>query len=88
MTLSNWIGLVAMAVIVIVGLLIWLWFRRKWTRIDGFEFVWITDGQGWHTARNNLEETFDVMEHVYCIADLENGVLERLFYDRGKVGSR
>jgi type II restriction enzyme len=48
-------------------------------QIDGFEFVWFTDGQGWQSARNNLEETFDVMEHVYCIADLDDGLMERLF---------
>lgn len=46
--------------------------------IDGFEFVWFTDGQGWTSARHNLEETFDVMEHIYSIDDLENGVIETL----------
>lgn len=48
-------------------------------QINGFEFVWFTDGQGWQSARNNLEETFDVMEHIYNIADLDNGIMERLF---------
>ena len=28
--------------------------------IDGFTFVWFTDGKGWTSARHNLEETFDV----------------------------
>lgn len=46
--------------------------------IDGFEFVWFTDGKGWVSARNNLEETFDVMEHIYCIRDLENGIIKEL----------
>ena len=46
--------------------------------IDGFEFVWFTDGSGWKTAKNNLEETFDVMEHIYSIDDLENGVISTL----------
>ena len=40
--------------------------------IDGFDFIWITDGQGWTSARNNLEETFDVGELVYNLDDLEN----------------
>ena len=48
------------------------------TTIDDFEFVWFTDGQGWISARHNLEETFDVMEHIYSIYDLENGVISRL----------
>ncbi|MGN0824721.1 MAG: type II restriction endonuclease [Candidatus Coproplasma sp.] len=47
--------------------------------IDGFAFVWFTDGQGWHSARHNLEETFDVLDNMYCIADLENGIIEKLF---------
>ena len=46
--------------------------------IDGFEFVWFTDGSGWNTAKNNLEETIDVMEHIYSIDDLENGVITTL----------
>jgi len=48
-------------------------------RIDGFGFVWFTDGKGWNNARNNLEETFGVMEHIYCIADLEDGIMRRIF---------
>jgi type II restriction enzyme len=48
-------------------------------QINGFAFVWFTDGHGWKYARNNLEETFDVMENIYNIADLENGVMERIF---------
>lgn len=47
--------------------------------INGFDFVWFTDGQGWKSARHNLEETFDVMEHIYSIADLENSIMERIF---------
>ena len=47
--------------------------------IDGFVFVWFTDGQGWKSAKHNLEETFDVLDNIYCIADLENGIVEKLF---------
>lgn len=46
--------------------------------IDGFTFVWFTDGNGWTSARRNLEETFDVMEHIYSIDDLENGIIKKL----------
>lgn len=49
--------------------------------IQGFAFVWFTDGKGWYSARHNLEETFDVMDNIYCIAELESGVVERLFKD-------
>lgn len=47
--------------------------------INDFTFVWFTDGNGWKSARHNLEETFEVMEHIYNIADLENGVIDRIF---------
>lgn len=46
--------------------------------IDGFTFMWITDGRGWKSAKNNLEEVFDILETIYCINDLENGVLKNL----------
>ncbi len=46
--------------------------------IDGFEFVWFTDGKGWMSAKNNLEETFDVMDYLYNINDLKRGVLKNL----------
>lgn len=47
--------------------------------IDGFTFVWFIDGKGWTSARNNLEETFDVMQHIYNIKDLEDGVISEVF---------
>ena len=47
--------------------------------IDGFTFVWFTDGKGWKNARHNLEETFDVMEHIYNINDMENGAISEVF---------
>ncbi|MGM9983222.1 MAG: type II restriction endonuclease [Fibrobacter intestinalis] len=47
--------------------------------IPDFEFVWFTDGLGWASARNNLEETFDVLEHIYCIQDMENQVMRDVF---------
>ena len=45
--------------------------------IDGFKFAWFTDGKGWNSARNNLEETFDVLDDVDNINDLESGVIGR-----------
>lgn len=47
--------------------------------INGFTFVWFTDGAGWNYARRNLEETFDVLDTIYNIADLENGVAQKIF---------
>lgn len=47
--------------------------------INGVTFIWFTDGCGWNSARNNLEETFDVLDTVYNIQDLEGGILQRLY---------
>lgn len=46
--------------------------------LDNFKFVWITDGQGWYKAKNNLKETYDVLEHLYSITDLENGIIKKI----------
>ncbi|PEC48941.1 type II restriction endonuclease [Bacillus sp. AFS096315] len=46
--------------------------------IEGVEFVWFTDGQGWNSARRNLEETFEVLPKIYNINDLKYGVIEEL----------
>ena len=43
-----------------------------------FDFVWFTDGKGWNTAKRNLKETFDVLENLYNIKDLENGIARRV----------
>lgn len=47
--------------------------------VDNFTFVWFTDGTAWKSAKNNLEETFDIMKHVYSINDMENGIMNQLF---------
>jgi len=47
--------------------------------IAGFTFVWFTDGIGWKSARGNLRETFEVMDTIYNIDDMENGIMGKLF---------
>ena len=47
--------------------------------IRGFSFVWFTDGIGWRQARENLRETFEVLDNLYNIDDIENGIMNRLF---------
>ncbi len=46
--------------------------------IAGFKFVWITDGTAWKSAKGNLEETFDVLDTVYNLNELENGILTKV----------
>ena len=47
--------------------------------IEGFKFVWITDGKGWKSARRNLKETFLILPNLYNIQDLRNGIFLELF---------
>ena len=47
--------------------------------IEGVTFVWFTDGIAWRSARRNLEETFNVMENIYNINDMENGIMTKIF---------
>ncbi|AVP49666.1 type II restriction endonuclease [Williamsoniiplasma luminosum] len=47
-------------------------------KIKNFHFVWLTDGRGWQKAKFNLQETFDVMEHIYNIKDLEENILQKI----------
>ena len=47
--------------------------------IPGVTFVWFTDGLGWKTTKRNLEETFDVLDTIYNINDLENNIISKVF---------
>ena len=46
--------------------------------IQNFKFIWITDGTAWRSARNNLEETFDILDTIYNLKELENGKLKEI----------
>ena len=47
--------------------------------VTGAKFVWFTDGAGWKSAARNLEETFDVLDDIYSINDMQNGIMEEIF---------
>lgn len=42
----------------------------KINAIDGFEFVWITDGIGWKSARNKLQEAFNIIPSIYNLTTI------------------
>lgn len=44
----------------------------KINQYDKFEFVWITDGQGWLSAKNKLGEAYSLIPSVYNLATLED----------------
>ncbi len=39
--------------------------------VEGYEFVWITDGIGWKSARNKLEEAFYAIPNVYNLTTIQ-----------------
>ena len=46
--------------------------------IKDVNFIWFTDGYGWNSAKNSLEETFDILDTVYNIKDLESDILLKI----------
>lgn len=44
----------------------------KINSVEGFEFVWITDGWGWKSARNKLQEAFSTIPRVYNLTSVKD----------------
>ena len=42
----------------------------KINSVDGFEFVWITDGIGWMSAKNKLQEAYGIIPSVYNLTSI------------------
>ena len=42
--------------------------------VDGFKFVWLTDGKGWKSARNKLEEAYYAIPYVYNLTSIQQFV--------------
>lgn len=43
----------------------------KINSVDGFEFVWITDGIGWMSAKNKLQEAYGIIPSVYNLTSIQ-----------------
>ncbi len=48
----------------------------KINAIDGFEFVWITDGIGWKSARNKLQEAFNIIPSIYNLTSIQDFLIK------------
>ncbi len=48
--------------------------------VPGFEFVWITDGQGWNSAKNKLEEAFSAIPSIYNLTTIQDLIITVLNY--------
>lgn len=46
----------------------------KINSVPGFEFVWITDGIGWKSARNKLQEAYSIIPSIYNLTDIQDFV--------------
>lgn len=52
--------------------------NNEFKKIPNFKFLWITDGAGWKSAKNDLKLAFKNIEHLYNINNLKNGILNKL----------
>ncbi|MFR9552629.1 MAG: type II restriction endonuclease [Rikenellaceae bacterium] len=48
----------------------------KINKYPQYEFVWITDGEGWLSAKNKLEEAFNTIPRVYNLTTLKDFINE------------
>lgn len=44
----------------------------KINSVPGFEFVWITDGIGWNSAKNKLQEAYSIIPSVFNLANIHS----------------
>lgn len=49
----------------------------KINSLPEFEFVWITDGQGWFSAKNKLEEAYFIIPSIYNLTNI-NSFIEKV----------
>ena len=48
----------------------------KINSVPGFEFVWITDGIGWHSAKNKLQEAYSIIPSVYNLTNISSFIAD------------
>lgn len=53
-------------------------YLNDFVKSQNIDFIWITDGKGWLTALNPLEETFNHNDYVINLDMIKNGILEKI----------
>ena len=48
----------------------------KINSVPGFEFVWITDGIGWKSAKNKLQEAYSIIPSIYNLVSIKEFLKE------------
>lgn len=51
---------------------------------DGHHFIWITDGNGWHSTRLPLHETFNYIDYILNLDMVTKGILEDIILTSDK----
>jgi len=51
---------------------------NDFVKAQGIDFIWITDGKGWLTALNPLEETFNHNDYVINLNMIKNGIFKEI----------
>jgi hypothetical protein len=55
-------------------------FKSLYTELkeQNIDFIWVTDGLGWHTTKRPLEETYNHNDYLFNLTSLEKGILKEL----------
>ncbi|MCF6297989.1 MAG: type II restriction endonuclease [Flavobacteriaceae bacterium] len=53
-------------------------YLNDFVKSQNIDFIWITDGKGWLTSLNPLEETFNHNDYVINLEMIKNGVLKEI----------
>ena len=48
----------------------------KVNSVPGFEFIWITDGIGWKSAKNKLQEAYNIIPSIYNLTSIKKFLQE------------
>lgn len=51
------------------------------------QFIWITDGQGWHTANRPLRDAFETINYIINLEMLNHGYLDNILIKENNVVS-
>lgn len=49
-----------------------------YAKVNGYEFIWITDGLGWNTAHVPLRKSFDKLDYIFNLKMVTSGALEEV----------
>jgi type II restriction enzyme len=55
--------------------------RQNELRKNGWDFIWITDGHGWHQGQNQIKKAVEQMDYVMNISFVKRGFLQSVVQD-------